>query len=159
MGGHFWRSGRNLHALLCRQRGVVIAVPIGYVIEIMRPLAVESLQGMPTFVRGLSVVRGAPIPVIDAGVLLGGTNADATRWVSLRVGARSVALAVESVEGFGELLPESTSPLPPLLHEARAEVIAAIGALDSNLLLVLDATRILSEAQWRALEQTTAVGA
>lgn len=149
----------GVRVILCRQGDVLIALPLEFVIEIMRPLPVKPVQETPPFVRGLSIVRGAPIPVVDAAGLLGAAEAEAGRWVHLRVGARSVALAIQSVEGFAEVASASTAPLPPLLGDARADVIDAIAALDADLLMVLDAAHVLSEADWRALDGTMAAGA
>jgi hypothetical protein len=41
--------------------------------------------------------------------------------------------------------------MPPLLREAQADVVEAIGVLDAQLLLVLRASRILPEEVWRTL--------
>ena len=41
------------------------AIPLDYVAETMRPLPIEPVAGTPGFVRGVSVIRGAPTPVVD----------------------------------------------------------------------------------------------
>ena len=46
------------------------AFPLHHVVEIMRPLPIKSVAGTPGFVRGVSVVRGAPTPVVDLKALL-----------------------------------------------------------------------------------------
>jgi purine-binding chemotaxis protein CheW len=125
-------------------------MPLAHVVEIMRPLPFEPVRGMPPYLRGLSIVRGVPAPVVDAGMLLG-TDGVASRWVSLRDGERILALGVEAVEGLADLDPESMLEWPSLLSEASAEVISRIGARDTHVLLVLGAARILSESDWRAL--------
>jgi purine-binding chemotaxis protein CheW len=117
----------------------------------MRPLPVEPVPNVPAFVTGVAVVRGAPVPVVDAGLVLGGRGGTARRWVTLSVGARSVVLAVESVEAFCELEESGFDVVPPLLRGVAEEVVTAIGTLDARLLLVLEAGRLLTEAQWRAL--------
>jgi purine-binding chemotaxis protein CheW len=108
---------------------------------------------MPSFVRGLSVIRGTPIPVVDAGVLLG-MNEDSgpTRFVTLRTGERQVALAFEGVLGVRSFPAESVADLPPLLRDAGSELVSALGMLDAELLFILRAARILSDEAWRALD-------
>jgi purine-binding chemotaxis protein CheW len=72
--------------------------------------------------------------------------------VLLRTGQRRVALAVESVVGVRSLSEDSLSDLPPLLASADSGVVAAIGAHDRDLLLVLEAARIISDDLRQCLE-------
>jgi chemotaxis signal transduction protein len=46
------------------------AFPLHHVAETMRPLPIESVAGTPSFVRGVSVIRGVPTPVVDLKALL-----------------------------------------------------------------------------------------
>ena len=140
-------------ALFCRVRDRLCALPLAHVVETMRPLAIEPLTAMPAFVRGLARIRGAAVPVVDAGALLGARDeAHFTRFVTVRAGERCVALAVEEVLGVRELAQASLHDLPPLLREAGEAVVAAVGSLDAELLLVLRAARIAPQSLWDALE-------
>jgi purine-binding chemotaxis protein CheW len=94
------------------------------------------------------MLRGAPVPVIDAARLLGDDDAPAQRYVSLAIGERRVALAVGEVLGVRAVPPDSVQALPPLLQEAAADSVAAIGRLDAELLLVLSSTRLLPDTSW-----------
>jgi purine-binding chemotaxis protein CheW len=139
--------------LLCRVRKRLCAVPLEHVVEIMRPLRVESFAGMPSFIKGVSLIRGAPVPVVDAGALLGTSDdAQPARFVSVRAGQRRVALAVEEVLGVRELPAAALHGLPPLLHDASADVVSAVGTLDQEFLVVLQAARFVLESQWQILE-------
>ncbi len=147
----FAQSARDAF-LICRTGATLCGLPVGLVIETMRPLPVEPLAGMPSFVRGLSVIRGIPTAVVDAGALLATReNAGATRFVTLRAGGRQVALAFEAVLGVRSLSGASFEDLPPLLRDAGAELVSAIGTLDAELLIVLRSARILSDEAWRTL--------
>ena len=128
------------------------ALPLGHVVETLRPLPVEPLAGAPAFVQGLCVIRGVPRPVVDAARLLGAQapgalppDRSAARFVTVWAGARQVALAVDAVLGVRTVPPDSLQALPPLLHEAGAEAVAAVGRLDAELLLVLRSSRLLPE--------------
>lgn len=140
-------------SLLCRVHTRICALPLANVIETMRPLPTERISGAPDFVLGLSIVRGAPAPVVDSGRLLTGVPVAAARFVILRVGARRVALAVESVLGVGAVDRDSLADLPPLLHGSDAEVATAVGALDSELLLVLAAARMVPDELLAGIEK------
>ncbi len=138
--------------MLCRSRTRLCALPLGYVIETMRPLGLTRLAGAPPFVSGLSMIRGAPVPVIDLGALLFGSEPPSpTRFVTLRLEERRVALALEAVLGIREL-PGTLSLLPPLLADASAEAVAAVGRLDAELLVVLEAARLVPESVWQGMD-------
>ncbi len=143
-------SPRGL-ALVCRTRSLLCALPLRQVVETMRPLPVEPLAGAAPFVRGVSLIRGAPVPVVDLGaLLLPSEAADPTRFVTLRLGSRRLAVALEAVLGV-RALPEALSSLPPLLADASAESVSALGRLDQELLVVLEATRLVPGPVWAAL--------
>jgi purine-binding chemotaxis protein CheW len=130
-------------ALVVRIGTRLCMVPLAHVIETMRPLPIDVVGDMPRFVVGLSVIRGAPVPVVDLSPALGGGEASVTsRFVSLRLGDRRVALAVNSVIGVRDIDHAALQEMPPLLA-AGADLIDAIGTLDAQLLVVLRATRIL----------------
>jgi purine-binding chemotaxis protein CheW len=131
-------------------------MPLAHVVETMRPLPVEAVTGAPHFVRGLAVIRGVPVPVVDAAQLLGTQTNQADRFVTMTVGSRCVALAVDSVLGVRAIPADSLQAMPPLLQEAGADVVAAIGLLDAELLLVLNGGRLLSEDVWAGLDTSGA---
>ena len=146
----------NALALLTRARDRLCALPLEHLVETMRPLPVTPLPGAPSFVRGLSLIRGAPVPVVDLGALLGAREpSESTRFVTVRVGGRRVALAVERVVGI-QRLPAVLTALPPLLAEAAAESVSAIGAADGELLLLLQALRLVPDSVWRQGEARSA---
>jgi len=139
--------------LLARVGSRTCAVPVELISETMRPLPIEPLAGMPSFVLGLSVVRGAPVPVIDAARMLGIADAAPPgRFVSLRIGARVAVLAVSAVLGVRTITRDSLESLPPLVGEASADFVEAIGTLDSGLLLILRTGRIVPPSVWAALD-------
>lgn len=152
------------------------ALLVADVVEVMRPLPIDGLANMPPFVLGLSIIRGAPVPVVDAAALLGrgpeggeghgrgqgheraqrsDVNAVGapvpTRFVVLRAGERRVALAVAAVLGVRPLAPETLQALPPLLRHAGEHVVAAIGTLDRGLLTVLAGSYLVPPSLWEAL--------
>jgi purine-binding chemotaxis protein CheW len=118
-------------------------LPLEHVVEVMRPLPLEHVAEVRPFVRGMSIVRGEPVLVIDARRLLdGGEAASGGRLVSLRVGTRSVALHVDDVVGVRVIARELLQEVPPLLADATDTRIA-LGALDGRLLELLDTARLL----------------
>jgi purine-binding chemotaxis protein CheW len=132
-------------SLLCRIADRLCALPLEHVIETMRPLPIEPVEGAPDAVRGLSIVRGVPIPVVDASRFFGPQATAPGRFVTLRVGERVAALAVDAVIGVRGLAVPSLEKLPALLGAAAADSVAAIATLDAELLLVLDGARLIPD--------------
>lgn len=139
----------------------VCGLPLLGLRETMRPLPVQPLRGAPDFVRGLSLIRGASVPVVDLGKLLdaaapeGGTT---RRYVTLKLRAHDVALAVTDVLGTRDIEVDALSRLPRLLDGARVDFVEALGEHDAELLTVLRLARVIPEeelAQLFALEAAT----
>lgn len=139
-------------SLLCRVRRLRCALPLIEVEETMRPLPVERISGVPAFVSGLSIVRGAPIPVIDAASLLTGESGSPTRYITLKTGGGRVALGVDAIEGLADIQPETFGTMPSLLQQAHPDVIRAVGTLDAGLLIVLQAARLVPDEAWSQIE-------
>jgi purine-binding chemotaxis protein CheW len=127
------------------------AIPLREVVETLRPLPIEPLAGAPSYVCGLSILRGAPVPVVDLGLLLGVEQVRATRLVALRVGARTVAVAVSAVLGVNSLA--EAAALPPLLKDAGHGAVQALGSVDRELLLVLEGARLVPEELYAELDR------
>jgi purine-binding chemotaxis protein CheW len=128
-------------------------LPLADVVEILRPLPVVTVPGAPAFVRGVAVIRGEPVPVVDLALLLAGRSSEAVRrFVVLRSGQRRVALAVDGVQGKLELDPRRLRSLPSLVGETSSEVVKAVGLVDDRLLTALEAGRQLVDEAWRAVE-------
>jgi purine-binding chemotaxis protein CheW len=138
--------------LVTRVPGRLCAFDLAHVVETMRPLPVEPMPGAPAFVLGLSLIRGAPTPVIDLAAWMGLPSSPPTRFVSVRSGARQVALAVTAVTGVRTLDPSELQAVPPLVQEAAAGHVQLVGSLDADLLVVLSAARLLPEESWPATE-------
>jgi purine-binding chemotaxis protein CheW len=146
--------------LLCRVGSRIAALDVRDVWETMRPLPIEPLMGAPACILGLAILRGFPVPVIDADRLLGSSVSSSTslvspspaRFVSLKLGVRGAALAVDAVLEIRALPAGMLANIPPLLGEAGADLVSVIGTLDATLLLVLEAARLVPDSVWNAIE-------
>ena len=134
-------TGMIDQVLLCRAGGRLCALPIAHVVETMRPLPTESIAGMPSWMRGLAIIRGASVPVLALGELLGAAAIQPTRLVTITVGDRQIALMVDSVLGVRAVPAGSQMDLPM----GGAEVVSSRGMLDTESLLVLRSVRLIPE--------------
>ncbi len=142
--------------VLVRSGNLFCALPLETVIETLRSPPVTAIDGAPVWVQGVAVIRGATVVVVDLAILLGAGLAELkqARVVTLRVGARVVGLAVESIIGVRDFERTMLAEVPPLLLQAHPEVLTAIGLLDGELMLVLDGSRIITEDELAGLENS-----
>jgi purine-binding chemotaxis protein CheW len=122
-----------------------LAIPLDRVLEVMRPLPTEAIAGAAPFVSGMCVVRGVPAPVVNLGLLLGGSSGRPSRYVTVRDDGRSVALAVDDVVGIRELPADSLREMPALLASARSELVAMLGVIGPDPLRFLGDARLVPE--------------
>lgn len=139
-------------SLICRVGTNFCAFPLEHIGETMRALPIETLPGAPQFVLGLAIIRGEPVPVVDAARLLSWEGTRPAFFVTVRAGKRRVAVGVDRVLGVRPLPDGSLHELPALLRDASTEVVSAIGALDAELLLVLHSARLVPQDLWIGLE-------
>lgn len=137
--------------IFCRVGPRICVVPLALVAETMRALPVTPLATCANIVSGASIIRGIPVPVVDAGALFGEPAAARRRLVTVDVGGRWVALAVDEVLGAGEIPDAELRELPPLLREAATDAVRAIGVLDGEFLLCLEVSRLVPDEMLDAL--------
>ncbi len=136
--------------VVCSAGGLTCGLPVGSVVEIMRPLGLDPVRSPHVAaVVGAARVRGEPMPVIDLALLVGGRSNPATRWVVLRIGTKRAVLAVEAVEGVRVLATGDVGTLPSLATGAGHAAITQLGVLDEAVFAVLDAARIITLAEPR----------
>ena len=140
----------NVGAVLVFAAGTKIgALPVRHVLETMRPLPIDPLPGSAPFVDGLAMIRGQAVPVLNVAALLSGApDAAINRFVTLRVGDRTVALAVSNVLGVAQSGSLNLTGVPPLLDGRVAQAVESIGRLDSQLLLVLNEASLVPPEAW-----------
>jgi purine-binding chemotaxis protein CheW len=138
--------------LFCRVGNRACALQLGSVVETMRPLPIETVADVPSFVRGVAIIRGAPVPVVDAAALVGSESAGAAgRFVTVRAAGRVVALEVSSVSGIGRLSAEALTDLPPLFGARDPELLEAVAVVDRELVMALALARVVPPSAWESI--------
>jgi purine-binding chemotaxis protein CheW len=145
------KSSAVIKTLVVRAQAYLCALPLEVVIEAMRPLPIEPIAGVPAFVRGMSIIRGEPTPVIDLALLLGAPREMPWRFVTIRVGGKQVAMSVGAVAGIYELDPRAMDRLPPMLRGASTEFVESIRILDEQFLFALRSGWELPPEVWQAM--------
>jgi hypothetical protein len=109
--------------------------------------------------RAAAVRRGRnpATAAADLAPLLGAGPGQNRRWISLRLEQGAAMLSVDSVEGVFELAAQGEA-LPSLLQSAESPV-AALRVSDTALLAVLEAGRLVPDAVWARLRETSVASA
>lgn len=113
------------HLVLCRAAGMEVALPAESVVAILAPT--EPLPTPRAGLAGVAAHRGAVLPVLDGGLVLGGASACAQGSAPLiRLAVRpEVLVAVEQVAGVRALPAAEITPL--VLRDGLVQAIARIG--------------------------------
>ncbi len=137
---------------------VMYAVRIEAVREIVNPLDVVELPRAPVAVRGVASFRGEVVPVVDLRVRFALPPVDKarrTKWIVVdvayrvrsaddlgprppAVGARFVALVVDSVTEVFGTGGEAMRPAPPLGAGADVRGIEGVANHEDGLVFILD---------------------
>ncbi|HEX3953047.1 MAG TPA: chemotaxis protein CheW [Stellaceae bacterium] len=142
--------------LICRAGGRQCALPLAEIVETMRVLPIRPIAGAPAFVSGASIIRGSLVPVIHLAALIGERETIPRRLMTIEVGARLVGLAASEVLGVRTIDQGVSEELPPLLRDAGGDVVRAIRVLDGELLLILEASRLVSDDSFATLDAALA---
>jgi purine-binding chemotaxis protein CheW len=131
------------------------AVRLGEADSPTSPASAEAAPGRRSAVR--LGEADSPTSPASAEAAPGRRGAGAiARFITVRAGARTAALAVEAVLGIRTLADTDLAAVPPLLERARPQAVAALAAADRELLVVLRAAQLVPEPLWT---QLTAAGA
>ena len=139
-------------SLVFRAGSRLYAMPLESVVEVMPVPRYRFVLGAPAFVLGVTVLRGEVAPVVDLSRLVSGEASEPTRAIVLRVGQRLVTVVVEGIDSCVALPGSELRSMPPLLSGADSGA-AELRLLDGQLLVVLEAARLLSESLQASLMQ------
>ena len=138
-------------SLVFRAGPLLCALRLDDVIETMRPLPTRPLAGAPAFVRGICVMRGVPTPVVDVARLLGGEQAEVSRFVAVRTERGPVAFATGEVLGIRAVTSgDAVTGHAALLSGtgAAGPLVAGIGTLHAEPLMLLQSMRVVPDEVW-----------
>jgi purine-binding chemotaxis protein CheW len=139
--------------------GTEMALDVFAVQEVVRPREVTPVPRAPRFVEGVVEVRGALVPVIDLRRRMEvepSTDDDERRIVLANVEDDRVGLIVDRVTEVLRVDETCIEPAPPLVAARAAAGFRFILRLPERLVLVLDATGLLSSDERIALRELEA---
>jgi purine-binding chemotaxis protein CheW len=122
-------------------------VDIAAVEGIIKMQEITRLPHAPSFVEGITNLRGAVVPVVDLRKRFGLTAQEATRdtrIVVTNIGSTKVGLVVDAVTQVIRVAEDKIEPPPQMSVTINSAFIKNIAKLDQQLVILLDLARVLS---------------
>lgn len=120
--------------------------------EVLRVSEIASVPGAPDFVMGIINLRGNVVTVIDTRKRFGLQPKDFddfTRIVIIETETQVVGILVDSVAEVTEIDAAQIETAPNVGTEESSRYILGVTSRDSELLILVDLNKFLSEDQWQ----------
>lgn len=122
--------------------------------EIQRYSEISPIPGAPSYVLGIINLRGNVISVLNTREKFGLSEyeiTDDSRIVILEVGQQIVGILVDSVAEVISLKMSEVDIAPNVGNDETAKFIDGVSNKDGELIILLDAEKILNEDEWTDL--------
>ena len=119
--------------------------------EVLRVAEIAPVPGAPHYVLGIINLRGNVVTVIDTRVRFGLPSAeidDLSRIIVIESEAQVVGILVDSVAEVVDLHVSEIDSAPNVGNEESSRYIQGVASRNSNLLIVVDLNKLLSEEEW-----------
>jgi purine-binding chemotaxis protein CheW len=136
-------------------RGQLFGIDMAPLVEVREWEAPTPLPGAPAFVRGISTLRGMPVPIVDLAERLGwpGTALHARSCVVIvSIGGEQVGFLVDEVADIFPIDAEAVKACPDVAMAERESVsgLVELPGAGTVILLDLDPLRVVAPADLAA---------
>jgi purine-binding chemotaxis protein CheW len=134
------------HIVVFRLNGTLFALDIRSVQEIVQQSDIVLVPGAPPFIMGIVNLRGRIMAVVDSKRLLGIGTHDATDKVLVmvaQIGEHLVGFTVDEVVQVARIADDAVEPVGDLVAPEEAQRLEGVLKLDGQLVLLLNAERLL----------------
>lgn len=118
--------------------------------EIIELTSITKVPHLPPFLKGVINLRGAIIPVIDLKVKFGmdcGEYKKHTCIVVTKFSRGVMGVIVDAVSDVLHVSGEAVEATPSFGAKIKTDYIIGIGKVDGNLVIILDADKVLSDEE------------
>ena len=130
-------------------------VDIAGVQSIIKLQEITTVPFAPSFVEGVTNLRGVVLPVVDLRKRFGLPaieKAPGTRIVIVNIGPLTVGMIVDAVAEVLRVQEAAIEPPSPLVMTANSGFITGIARMDKQLIILLDLDKVLSQQEFSALQ-------
>jgi purine-binding chemotaxis protein CheW len=131
-------------------------IDIAVVESIIKMQAITQLPQTPLYMKGVTNLRGAVLPVIDLRIRFGlETQEDTrqTRIIIVTMDAVKVGLRVDGVSEVLRISEMAIEPLPPMSNSMNSDFLKGIVRLEDRLIILLEVEKVLALEKQQALAQ------
>ena len=130
-------------------------INIAVVESIIKLQDITQLPHTPTFVKGVTNLRGSVLPVIDLRIRFELDTFEATkqtRIIIVTMGSNKVGVIVDGVSEVLRVSDELIEPLPPMANSVNSVFLKGIVRLEKRLIILWDLGRVLDLNEQQTLE-------
>ena len=123
--------------------------PIEQIQEIVIPTTISRVPEVPSYVDGVSNLRGTIIPIINLRALFGlsrKSNDAETRTIVVNVGSRTIGCTVDAVSRVLRVPAEQMQPAPDSITSAGRKFIKSFAHVGDSLFILLNVNELLDPA-------------
>ena len=134
-------------------------INIAVVESIIKLQTITQLPQTPTYVKGVTNLRGSVLPIIDLRIRFGLNTQQDTRQTSVIIvtmGKIKVGMVVDGVTEVLRINDEMIEPLPPMVNSVNSAFLKGIVRLDTRLIILLELSKVLDLEEQQALETLAA---
>ncbi len=132
--------------ILCELAGATYAIQSDDIEQLEMVGTLTSVPNAPSFVDGVTTVRGRVIPAVSLRARFGFERVAhdlRTRLLVVRTSGRLVGLIVDTAREFATIPAESIQPPPDALTDQSSRYLRGTAHLGERLVLVLDVAGLL----------------
>jgi len=142
-------TGEMVQLVNFRLRDEEFGFDIGSVREITKVADITHIPEAPSFIYGVTNLRGQVIAVIDLAQQFGlpprQELPETARIVVTEIKGQTVGMLVDEVPEVLKIADENIEPTPELIQtEVRKDYIKGVGKLDNRLIILLDLEKLLA---------------
>ncbi len=143
-------KGPMIQLVNFRLRDEEFGVDIGSVKEIIRMAEITHIPDAPSFIHGVTNLRGQVIAVIDLAKQFGLAPrqdlGESARIVVTEIKEQTVGMLVDEVPEVLKIPSANIEPAPELIQtEVKKDYIKGVGKLDNRLIIILDLEKLLAD--------------
>ena len=138
--------------------GETFAIGILQIKEIIEFAGFTTVPMMPRCIRGVINLRGSVVPVLDLSARFGRAPTEATRRTCIVIvevesdeGHQDIGVIVDAVNEVLEIPASEIEPAPSFGTRLRPELIAGMGKVGGQFVIVLDTDRVLANEELLAI--------
>ena len=136
--------------VLCELAGTTYALRSDDIEQLEMVGQLTAVPNAPSFVDGVTSVRGRVIPAVSLRARFGFERAPhdlRSRLIVVRSGARSVGLIVDSAREFAKVPADTIQPPPEGLADLSSRYLRGMAHLGERLVLIIDVAELLRTSE------------